>query len=258
MGKDTEAVRVGDRIILRERKGKKKLKGSKSTRGQKEPKKAKKLESKRNKNDLISTPSTDFYAKQREQFEYYNESNAPLDEAFALEGSAIKAKAVESLRDIFVSIELAIDCESMKEFKDLLRGEYDREDHSAYRKLVVGVAEMLLDFESSFRNFMVHNNLADYRYEGGAQKGDLLYGNFMIQEAKDNRRILEEKQRVLSLISAKSGIDNKYRKKLLAIAPTDKVHDFVFLKKNDDFEDYSEEQLESPYKEGYDYRGIGY
>lgn len=253
MGNDNEAVRVGDRIILRDAKGKK-LKGSRSTKGKEAPK-AKKIK-KNSSHQTVEAPlsAVDFYAKQREQFDYYNESNVPLDKAFAVAENIIKEKAIVGLRDIFVSVELAIDSESMKEFKALLGSKaHLPEQKKAYWKLILGITEMLLDYEGSFRNFMVHNVLASYRVEDGAENGNRLYGDFMIQKAKDERRVWEEKTHLLATMVAESDIDRAYREKLLSIATTEKVHDLVFLKENDDFAMYYPDNFPSKYKDGYDY-----
>lgn len=230
--------RVTDGIVRRDTETHK-LAGRVSTKGKKAPKNKKEKKSNKKSNVTVVNSGADFYAKQREQFDYFNNQNPPLDKAFALDSTVIKTRAIEGLREIFVELELTIDY--LPEFKALVVG---RDDF----KVVVGMAEMLLDFESGFRNFKVHAYLESNYDEAGNPKDNRLYHDFMLQEEKDNRSIMEEKRRLLNIISLESGIDDEYRKTLFALATPEELHDLVFLNQEES------EGSNLVYKEGYDYR----
>ena len=226
-------------------------------------KKNKKGKKNKNQVEAVSNPQespvntgTDFYAKRREQFGYFNDTNPPLNPAFAIESSVIKAEAIKGLRETFPEVEIALE-EELEEYKALVVNEGD------FWKVTVGLTEMLLDHEGEYRDYMVDRELRDYHglEEGSKPESHPIYHDFILQTAKDKRAILQEKQRLLSIISEEVGIDDAFREAMVAITVKTpyEIHDAVFIL--DDitesiYYDKNNPPKQTVYKEGFEFNPL--
>ena len=209
-----------------------------------------KVENLPSKGNLDST--TDFYRKQREQyskadFNYIDNTNPPLREEYALDLITVNKEAAKGLRTLFIAAELYTD-DNLDELKEAL---VVKGTENTFWKLVVGLSEMALDFEGTFRDATIDQYLTNcYKDEGKGivKEGGALYHDFMLQELKDNRSILETKKSLLHEMSLEVGIDDEYRKRLSRYMNPEKVHDAFFSIPEKSQPHYK------VYREGFDYR----